>query len=286
MWWGLHTRLAAPVMEQPTRHQGSRQLGTGSVHDTMTRSPAERERIRAELAARDAEITAAWVAGESAEQIARRYRLSHNRISQIVHGRPALRAERDQQRHAQEDQKRRRALAWSTQHPGTPIGQGAAMLGLSEAELRQLLAERADLHSTPPPAPTPRFSDDQVHHALTAFLAEGGRRRRDYDQLSHARQWPSSSTIITRHGTWTAALASAGHHTTPQPDRSRTYTDDDLWRWLDAFAAATPPPWTARKLTTWLAEQPGAPSQGLIRRRLGRWAELKTELAHRCTPHQ
>ncbi len=190
--------------------------GTGSVHDTMTRSPAERERIRAELAARDAEITAAWVAGESAEKIARRYRLSHNRISQIVHGRPALRAARDRQRHAQEDQKRRRALAWSTQHPGTPIGQGAALLGLSETKLKQLLAERADLHSTPPPAPTPRFSDDQVHHALTVFLAEGGRRRRDYDQLSHARQWPSSSTIITRHGSWTAALASAGYHTTPQ----------------------------------------------------------------------
>ncbi len=53
-------------------------VGAGSVHVTMTRqtrSPEERERIRAGLAARDAEIAEAWVAGESVERIARRYRL-------------------------------------------------------------------------------------------------------------------------------------------------------------------------------------------------------------------
>lgn len=257
-----------------------------SVHFTMTRTPAEREQIRAELAARDMQISEAWVAGESVEGIARRYRLSYGRVSQIVHGRPDLRAERDRRQRATEVQKHGSVQAWSQRHPGAPLAEAAALLGLDEAELKKILGERASLHPAPRPAPAPVFSDDEIHQALVAFLAEGTVRRSDYDLVSPQRGWPSSSTVITRLGSWSTALASAGHHTTSRHIRDVTFTDAQLWEWLDRFVAATPPPWTVRRLAAWLAGQPGAPSQVLIRRRLGRWAGLKTELARRSGPRR
>lgn len=118
----------------------------GSVPFTMTRTPAEREQIRAALAARDMQISEAWVAGESVEGIARRYRLSYGRVSQIVHGRPDLRAERDRRQRAAEMRKRRSVQAWSSRHPGAPLAEAAALFGLDEAELKKILGERA-----PPP---------------------------------------------------------------------------------------------------------------------------------------
>lgn len=160
------------------------------------------------------QISEAWVAGESVEGIARRYRLSYGRVSQIVHGRPDLRAERDRRQRAAEMRKRRSVQAWSSRHPGAPLAEAAALFGLDEAELKKILGERAPLHSAPRPTPTPVFSDDEIHQALAEFLAEGTVRRSDYDLVSTQRGWPSSSTVITRLGSWSAALASAGHHTT------------------------------------------------------------------------
>ena len=52
------------------------------------------------------------------------------------------------------------------------------------------------------------------------------------------------------------------------------WSQDELLEWVRCYFHTTPGPWSLTGLDTWLQQQDGAPSIGLVRSRVGRWPVL------------
>lgn len=227
-------------------------------------------------AMRDAQVVTQHLAGVPVAQIAATHGLTGSRVRQILAAHDGL---DDELRRRQREHRRRlekQALRWSQQHPAGTIDQAATALGVDTTHARQLLGDRAARHQAPVGGwHRPRYTPAQVDAALTAFVADGGRRQADYEALHASRGWPSLSVVITHHQRWSTALAHAlGQPATPGGRRPR-FTDADLDTWVARYLAHTPTPWTLQGLTGWLRTQAGAPSGRLVRSRLGTWPAIR-----------
>ena len=240
---------------------------------------AAQRQARAE---RDARIITAWLAGTPARTLAETHGLSRARIYQILTSRSDLISEgqrRGRERSVGERDRHELELDavrdWSLEHPGATLQEAVADLGVSLPVVREGLGERLSLHAAPPPGRGPVYDDVEVDAAVRAFVAEGGRRRADYNAVRLERGWPSSSVVIARHGTWTAALATTGQPMPRTTGGRPPFPDEALVGWLHRWYSTTSGPWTLAGLDTWLRSQEGAPSVSTVRSRFGSWARIR-----------
>lgn len=236
---------------------------------------------RQERAARDARITTAYLAGTPIDQIAADHDLSPERVNQIIAARPDLvdeRRRRDRAATRAEHRKlRARAVAWSRTNPGTPLVDGAAALGITQATLRNILGPRTHLHTHQRSRPVV-YDDAQVEAALRAFVGGGGRTRADYNAVHVERGWPSSSVLMARYGPWSAVIgAGLGVSVAKRAGGRRPFSDDVLASWVSLYLSQGNGPWTLHGLGCWLAGQEGAPSVTTIRQRWRTWERIQTE---------
>jgi hypothetical protein len=140
---------------------------------------------------------------------------------------------------------------------------------------------------------TPTFSDDALAAGLRAAAGEVGEplavgaydawRSRTPDQPA-----ASSTLVIRRFGSWTAACAAAGVGTNKTRSTSRRWSDDDVLaivaRFLDEAREAgaersdrrQPGSGSYAAYVDWArAQEPGTVPSGPTLRQRGAWAELK-----------
>lgn len=223
---------------------------------------------------RRALVMTEWLAGKSASQIAREHALKVSTVSRIISTTPGAREERARRdAHAKQQRAERIArevTAWSLSHPGDDLAVVASDLDATVTELRALLGPRATLHRHR--AGHRRISDQQIIEAIRRHVdSTGDHRGSSYRQAAMPNQWPSLATIVTRFGTWRAALGAAGITTPPRRGRGPALSQDRLHQWIaDYFGQASNPSWA--DLRTWLHTHDG-PSISTIRirgRRVGR----------------
>jgi len=151
------------------------------------------------------------------------------------------------------------AVAWSEQHPGVPLADGATALGLPERRLRRLLGERVGWH---PPQRTVvrRYTDAQLLQHVRLWVLAQGPSAAGYRDAAHTRPgWPSLTTITGRFGSRRHALQAAGLSPAPaRPGRSRVWSDDGLAGLVAGYLAETPTP-SLREISGsgWLLIRPG-----------------------------
>lgn len=93
---------------------------------------------------------------------------------------------------------------------------------------------------------------------------------------------PTPQTLILRFGSWRAACEAAG---VKCQDRGRTsgwekgWSDDELREWVARFFREVGPTGTTTAYSKWCKETEGAPSLITLRNRLGRWTDIRAEVA-------
>lgn len=127
---------------------------------------------------------------------------------------------------------------------------------------------------------TPTFSDDALTAGLRDAAAEVGEPLAvgAYDAWRASRQVASSTLVIRRFGSWTAACAAAGVATNKTRSTSRRWSDDDVLavvaRYLaDARDAGESGSYAG--YVTWARSQAGSVPSGPTLRQRGAWADLK-----------
>lgn len=234
----------------------------------VDRRDFERQQLRAAIV-RD------WLAGDSARVIARRHRVSQANVAAVVSATAGVVEERERRGH-------QAVQEWSLEHPGRPLTQAAKDLSMPLQAVRNHIGARAGMHPHPA-ARRPAISPAQINRALAQFTAEGHQRRLDYDAQARSRGWPSSGTIIARHGTWRAALAATGAPMPPRQGRGKKWSDDHLWAAVASYLLAHPDGgW--RSFQRWASASDDVPSASLIRSRLGPWRDILSQLDQRNGP--
>lgn len=233
----------------------------------------EREFARRERRAR---IVQAWLAGTPVSEIAAEQHLEVLAVRHILATTPGLRQERaHRDAEAQKQQVvrlRRRLVRWSAAHRGEPLTVAADRYGLSTRQVANLLGERAQLHPSRRGGQARRYSDTEILQRVRDHILVTGDHRADtYRDAARAQGWPSSAVVVSRFGTWRAALEQAG---TPlpadtKPPRGRVISDAEIHAWISHyFAEATSLSWN--QMTHWMREN-GGPSANTIRQRVGVW---------------
>jgi Homing endonuclease associated repeat len=127
---------------------------------------------------------------------------------------------------------------------------------------------------------TPTFSDEAIIAGLRAAAAEGGEPLAvtTYDVWRTSRGVASSTLVIRRFGSWTAACAAAGVATNKTRSTSRRWSDDDVLavvaRYLaDSSAAGESGSYAG--YVAWARVQTDDVPSGPTLRQRGAWAELK-----------
>lgn len=242
--------------------------------------------VEFERAERNARVRLAWLAGESVAVVAARVGLTVGMVWGIVNSTPGLVAERAR-RDAQAARREARAaakaealvqaaaLAWSRDHLGVPLPQGAAVLGVTPDRLRELLGPRESLHPSRPPKAR-RYTDEAILQRLREWGTVHGLNGSAYRLAAQATPgWPSHAVVVDRFGTWRRALVAAGFSPPPphrggQPQR---WTDEELAALVTRYFAEEDQ-WSGRGLARWLATDPDRPCAGVITQRLGLWPAL------------
>jgi len=227
---------------------------------------------RAELRAR---VLTAWLAGGSTHQVAARCQVSPHTVQAIIDATPGVVEERARRHAEAAEELRVAALAWSLQHPGDPLTDGATELGVPVGRLRTVLGERVGWHP-PRRAVRRRYTDAQLLQHVRDWVLEHGPSAAGYRTAAQTTVGcPSLVTITGRFGSWRHALEAAGLALAPpgRPGRSRDWSDDALAALVTAYLAESPTP-SPRGLGEWLTADPSRPSLSLVRRRLGTWPQL------------
>lgn len=179
----------------------------------------------------------------------------------------------------------RKLRSWSESHIGQPLAEAAEQFNLSLPEVRRLLGPRAALHQFDGNHHNNVRSDEQLLADLSRFHSQTGdltaagftRWARDDHDI------PSHQAYIIRFGSWSAALRQAGVEGARGVKRSSRYSDDDLWEAVIEFFSSDQPSYSAESMGQWLQQRSAAPSMAYLRRRLGKFSEIKRTALDRIT---
>jgi hypothetical protein len=235
-------------------------------------------------AQRRSRVITAWLAGQTPTQIAEHAGVSRSMVAYIIAATPDLAQERTRREEAAAAELCAESLAWSCDHPGDPIKDGADALGLSAPRLRSLLGCRAALHPARRPV-RQRYTDEQILQHIRTWAKEGSTSAVVYRTAAEVHQgWPSMATVTMRFGTWVQALQAADlAPSTKSGGRGRVWTNEQLAAVVATYFAEANQ-WSFRGLGLWLAARESGPSLSLVRKRLGTWPTL-TKLATRTGPN-
>ena len=128
---------------------------------------------------------------------------------------------------------------------------------------------------------TPTFSDDALASGLRAAAADVGEPLAvgAYDAWRASRPMASSTRVIRRFGSWTAACAAAGVATNKTRSTSRRWSHDDVLAVVGRYLADSRDAGGSGSYAgyvTWARQQDGAVPSGPTLRQRGAWAELKS----------
>lgn len=226
---------------------------------------------RAQLRAR---VVTAWLAGGSPRQVAAECGVSPGTVQAIIAATPGVVEERAARTAAAEEELRKAAVAWSKRHPGVPLAEGAATLGVPVARLRSLVGDRVCWH--PPTRPVRRrYTDEELLRHVSDWVGAYGSSAAGYRAAAQTRPgWPSLTTITGRFGSWSHALQAAGLIPAPgRPGRSRVWSEAALAQLVADYLGQAQSP-SLGGFGAWLAAEATRPSLTLVRRRLGTWPQL------------
>lgn len=241
--------------------------------------PRSRDRTR------DTRLAQAWIGGADVRLLATAEHMTEQGVRAALARTPGAADERARRRSEIHAAIATEALDWTRRHPGTSLATGATQIGITPAQLAQLLGPRADLHRDPKPSRGHNRPSTTAILATHLAHADGDPSVTNYDDAARLRRdWPSSQTIVRLHGSWRAALRAAGLDVPDRP-HARAYTDDQLWQAVADFVDDLHrPAYTAAAFAAWLADQPDRPSWQLIYHRLGPWRHILVRLADHRAP--
>lgn len=277
----LREALDLPLQPDP---EGEALRHSIDVHETPT-APQRSERRE--------EIVRRRLAGETLDSIGRRFKISRERVRQILKDEGVDRTRLDEafgERHAAAESEHRDAVITLFRSGREPTSI-AEELGLKAGIVRHMIerhattadrsARRAARQAARAPAAT-RYSDADMLEAIRRVAHEISDVPSSGTYQAHARDLglPSLPSVANRFGSWSAAVAASG--LTPKRSHRREYSR----RWSAETC------WLAlRRLTSELGEVPTAqqydllassnddlPSLATVRNRLGRWSEIASRL--------
>lgn len=229
------------------------------------------------------------LAGATLAEIAEAHGVTRERVRQIltkagVSGRVSR--EHVSQGRRDEVEARRKDILQAFRRGDTPA-ETARLLGVSEPELRQLLAgsvtsaDRATRRGNQPRRRGPRFSDDELVDAVRDVGKRYGRApmSTEYGRAAAGGLLPSLPTIHNRIG-WSRALALAGFEERTSARRhKRRWTEEACRHALIRLVVESGEVPTVTQYETLAQLDDALPSLGTVRNRIGVWSAVTAELA-------
>ncbi|MGO3505487.1 MAG: homing endonuclease associated repeat-containing protein [Brachybacterium tyrofermentans] len=225
----------------------------------------------------------AYAMGATLQELGDRFELTRERIRQLLSletpwSSTAIGAAVRLLGAERRDEQKRAVEQWSMEHPAEPLSSAVRALGMSEAQVHELLGRRRTHHVPLAPRASHRRSDEDIlqdlreYHRRTGLTTAAG-----FTDWAREQGVPGHQTVAIRFGTWNDALRVAGLRTVVGAPRS-SFTDEDLWAAIIALVRAADGGTSARRAEEWLKSRPAAPSFALIRQRIGiSWAEASAE---------
>lgn len=222
-------------------------------------------------------------AGETLEEIGKRYGLSRERVRQIIEtvGGPTgsevkdLRAKR-QAKQVAEDAARLRKLMH--QNPGRTRAELAELSGIPANRIGELLGEDARFLVTVKGS-RERFSDEDIFRALrdAAALLDKPLSNVRYATVAAEVGGPSVPRIMQRFGTWLNACEAAGVRAGGQGRGNyiRRWTKPEILASVAEYLQSEDCEASYAGYDRWSRTAPDAPSGTTVRNNLGRWADVK-----------
>jgi hypothetical protein len=254
--------------------------------DDCTLAPGSLQRVR--------EMAVLREDGWSLDEIALRYRVSRERVRQILraHGGPdshdVAAARRRRAEGAAEARIDELLHRWRA---GEEPSSAASSLGLQAAACRTTIARFAtDLDRAARRASIARarigsqtYSDRDILLAMTSVAARLGRvpTPKEYAALAREYEYPSLPTVLNRMGGWTRAVRAAGMEplSSPRRTRKRRWTEDACLKALRSAMHELGEIPTIRAYERIAADRDDLPSSATVRNRLGSWGAIVTHLA-------
>jgi uncharacterized protein (DUF433 family) len=255
--------------------------------DGCTLAPGSLQRVR--------EMAALREQGWSLDEIAVRYRVSRERVRQILiaHGSMDANVAEARRRRAEALAQSRIDDLLARWRSGQDAGRAAAALGLQAAACRSTIerfasevdraARRASLAGARGGTGAQIYSDRDILVALTSVAARLARvpSPKEYAGVAREMGFPSLPTVLNRMGGWTSAIKAAGMTPLSQPRRPRTqrWTPDACWAALRVAAEELGEVPSVLAYERHAAKRKDLPSSATVRNRLGRWSTIATRLA-------
>lgn len=249
--------------------------GAGYLDAVLAGAPDLDERAR--ICAR------AYAMGSTLQELGDRFDVTRERIRQVlVRSTPwssteiaaRLRLLRDRRGH----EHRTAVREWSAAHPGSPVAEAMAQLGMSEEQVLANLGRRRTAHIAAPARDMTehRRSDTQILEDLRRFAALSPKiTAAAFTEWAREEGIPGHQTVTNRFGGWNAALTAAGIEQRESVVRRRRHTSEDLWAAVISAVSASDGGPTFRKYEEWAARRSEAPSGALVRTRLNLgWNEI------------
>lgn len=253
-----------------------------------TLAPGSLQRVR--------EMAALRQRGWSLDEIALRYRVSRERVRQILiaHGGPDARdiaeARRRRAEALAEERIDQLLIRWRA---GQDAGSAATALGLQASACRSTIerfvtdvdraARRASLAQARGGGQRRTYSDRDIYVALTSVAAQLGRTPspKEYAGLARELDFPSLPTVLNRLGGWTSAIRAAGMTplAPPRRARARRWTEDACWAALRRVVEELDEIPSVLAYDRHATDCRDLPSSATVRNRLGRWSTIATQLA-------
>lgn len=231
---------------------------------------------RAEICARG------YAMGATLQELGDRLGVTRERIRQILArdthwSSTTIAAAVRRLRAARRAEQKRAVEQWSTDNPAASLGDAVVALGMSEAQVQDLLGSRRNRHVPAGPRSVQRYSDEDILEDLRDYHRQtGSTTAAGFTEWARDQGVPGHQTVSIRFGTWNDALSAAGVKRAVGTTRSG-FTDEDLWSAVVAFVRAPDGGTTARAAEGWFKVRPAAPSSALIRQRLNTpWSEIVT----------
>ena len=243
---------------------------------------------------RDEQVRALRSQGQTVGEIAERFGVSRQRVSQILQksGGPSrgdVRRARAARSDAEDRRLRRLIHGDLEDHPGSTVDEVASRLGLDTAVVRSRVpaaAKRLLINGAHGSGTT--WSREQTLEAIgLAATFEWPLSGPTYDSLVRQGEvsGPSSVRIGQVFGSWSAACLEAGVESLApiRNDYQSRWTDEELLDWVADYLRSPGSRGTHDGYDVWrVGASDDAPSVQTVRNRLGRWGEVKRRALQRA----